>query len=314
MRILVTGIYGFIGSHFGRIVLNETDHVVVGFGRASDTRNFKRIADYANHPRFQLVHGDLTGDISGLTENIDAVVNFAAKTYVDHSIKDPTAFITNNLVGTFNLLEQSRMYKVKRYLQVSTDEVYGAILDGSYKEDARLNPTNPYSATKAGADMLVVSYFNTYGLDTIITRTENNYGPWQHPQKAMPTFVRKAMNNESLPVYGDGQHKRMWLHVTDHCRAILLLLDKGVKGNIYHVAGEVELANIDLAKKILGILGKPESLITFIDDWNIRPGHDRRYALDSSKIRALGWTPKYSLDEGIAETVKWYVDNKAWVS
>jgi dTDP-glucose 4,6-dehydratase len=204
------------------------------------------------------------------------------------------------------------MYKVKRYVQVSTDEVYGSILDGAYKEDARLNPTNPYSATKAGADMLTVSYHSTYGLDTIITRTENNYGPWQHPQKAMPTFVRKAMNDELLPVYGDGQHKRMWLHVTDHCRAILLLISKGVSGQIYHVAGEVELANVDLAKRILRLLGKSDSLIKFIDDFDIRPGHDRRYALDSAKIRALGWAPKYDLDTGIANTVRWYQDNKSW--
>ena len=311
MRILVTGCYGFIGSHFARLLLEETQHSVVGFARKSDNRNELRIKDFKDNPRFKLINGDLTDDISGLVENVDVVVNFAAKTFVDHSIKDPKAFIYNNLIGTYNLLEQCRLYKPLRYIQVSTDEVYGSILDGAYKEDSKLNPTNPYSATKAGADMLVVSYHNTYGLNTIITRTENNYGGWQHPQKAIPVFVRKCLTGDPIPVYGDGQHKRMWLHVEDHCRAIMLLLTAGYPGEIYHVAGEVELANVDLAKMIIK-LTKSTSGIKFIDDHDIRPGHDRRYALDSSKIRALGWKPTYTLEGGMQKAIKWYIDNEWW--
>ena len=245
-------------------------------------------------------------------------VNFAAKTFVDHSIKDPRPFIYSNLVGTYNLLEQARFYKTKLYFQVSTDEVYGAILDGSYKEDSRLNPTNPYAATKAAADVLTLSYWNTYGLPAIITRTENNYGPMQHPQKAMPVFVKAALEGRKLPVYGDGKHRRMWLHVRDHCEAITHLIEKFFDnkigaGEIYHVAGEQELENIELARKILRILGKPEDQIQLIDDRNIRPGHDRRYALDTTKLKSTGWKPKISLDEGLKEVVNWYKDNDWWL-
>lgn len=311
MKILVTGITGFIGSHFGRLALMG-GHDVVGFARHSDTRNMRRIEDYRISPRFRLVFGDLTGDISGLLEGVDAVVNFAARTFVDQSILDPEPFIQSNIVGTYKLLEQARKYKPKRYVQVSTDEVYGAILEGSYKEDARLNPTNPYSSTKAAADMLCVSYWNTYHLPIIITRTENNYGPWQHPQKAMPVFVQKALRNEKLPVYGDGKHRRMWLHVEDHCQAVLHILEKGEPGEIYHVAGEEELENVELARRILDILGKPHTLIEFVPDYNIRPGHDRRYALNVEKLRATGWKPSRTLQQGLTETVGWYKDHPDW--
>src|SRR3989344_6810830 len=294
MKLFVTGITGFIGSHFGRMAL-AAGHDVVGLARQSDTRNISRIEDYQALSRFRLVYGDLTADISGLLEGAEAVVNFAARTFVDHSILDPEPFIQSNIVGTYKLLEQARKYKQKLYVQVSTDEVYGAILDGAYKEDARLNPTNPYSSTKAAADMLCLSYWNTYKVPIIITRTENNYGPWQHPQKALPVFVGKALRNEKLPVYGDGKHRRMWLHVEDHCRAILHLLEHGNAGEIYHVAGEEELENVELAKRVLDILGKPHDLISFIPDFNIRPGHDRRYALDVTKLRTIGWKPEFTL-------------------
>ena len=311
MKLFVTGITGFIGSHFGRMALTA-GHDVVGLARQSDTRNISRIEDYQASPRFRLVYGDLTADISGLLEGVEAVVNFAARTFVDHSILDPEPFIQSNIVGTYKLLEQARKYKPKLYVQVSTDEVYGAILDGAYKEDARLNPTNPYSSTKAAADMLCVSYWNTYKLPIIITRTENNYGPWQHPQKAIPVFVAKALKGEKLPVYGDGKHRRMWLHVEDHCAAILHLLEHGNAGEIYHVAGEEELENVELAKHVLDILGKPHSLISFVPDHDVRPGHDRRYALDVTKLRATGWKPSHALREGLEETVMWYKNHPEW--
>ena len=315
MRILVTGVYGFIGSHFANLLLRKDEvDKIIGFGRETDQHNKNRLSVEVTVPggRLSIVHGDLSKDISGLVEDVDIVVNFAAKTFVDHSIKDPSSFVKNNVIGTYNLLEQCRMYRPKLYIQVSTDEVYGSILNGSYKEDAPLNPTNPYSATKAAADMLVTSYFNTYGLPTIITRTENNYGHFQHRQKVFPNFVNKAMRGEKLPVYGDGMHSRMWLRVEDHCEAIWLLIKEGVPGEIYHVAGEEELKNLDLAKKILKILDKPEDQYELVPDHDVRPGHDRRYALDSSKIKELGWSPKWSLDLGIEDAVLWYANNEWW--
>jgi dTDP-glucose 4,6-dehydratase len=311
MKVLVTGITGFIGSHFGRLAIAE-GYEVVGFARQSDTRNARRIADYHVSPQFRLVYGDLTGDISGIVEGIDAVVHFAARTFVDHSILDPEPFIQSNIVGTYKLLEQARRYQPRFFIQVSTDEVYGAILDGAYKEDARLNPTNPYASTKAAADMLCLSYWNTYKVPIIITRTENNYGPWQHPQKAMPVFIRHALQNKKLPVYGDGKHRRMWLHVEDHCHAILHLLQRGTAGEIYHVAGEEELENIELARHILDVLGKSHDLITLVPDHNVRPGHDRRYALNVEKLRGTGWQPRHSLTEGLIKTIEWYKNNTNW--
>lgn len=322
--VLVTGCLGFIGSHFGRYILKETDWNVVGFNRNTDQRNIHRIDDYIydNNGRFRLIIGDLSdnNNVSGILEDIDYVVNFAAKTFVDHSIRDAQPFIQSNIVGTFNLLEEARRNKstLKRYLQVSTDEVYGSILEGAYKEDARLNPTNPYSAAKAAADMLCISYFNTYRVPIIITRTENNFGEYQHPQKALPKFVKYAVEGKKLPVYGDGKHKRMWLYVLDHCSAIhhLLVSDKTEIGNIYHVAGEQELMNIELANKILKIIGRDNSddcMINYMNDFNVRPGHDRRYALNTEKLKATGWSPRYKLDESLEKVVNWYRDNQWWL-
>lgn len=310
MKILVTGIYGFIGSQLINQLLME-GHQVTGFGRSTNQRNKKRLIDPCNK-NLKIIHGDLTGDITELCEDIDVVIHTAAKTFVDHSIRTPMPFIQSNLVGTYNLLESARLNKVKRYIQVSTDEVYGSILEGSHTEKSPLNPSNPYAATKAAADCLVQSYVKTYGLDAIITRTENNCGPFQHPQKAFPVFIRKALLNEKLPVYGDGKHKRMWIHVSDHCSALTFLIKNGVKGEIYNVAGDQELENIELAKYILKTLGKSEDMIEYIPDHDIRPGHDRRYAIDSSKIRSLGWKPYMSLEETLTTTIYWYKDNTWW--
>lgn len=315
-RMLVTGCLGFIGSHFCRYMLNKyKDISIVGFDRYGNQKNLERIKDFSHNERFNILYGDLTisNDISGIVEDIDYIIHFAAFTFVDHSIKDPTPFIQSNIVGTFNLLEQARKYKPQKYVQISTDEVYGAIIEGAYSENDRLNPTNIYSASKAAADMLALAYFNTYKLPIMITRTENNYGPYQHPQKAIPVFIKKALNGEPLPVYGDGKHRRMWLYVADHCRAIDFLLDYGELGQIYHVAGEQELENLELAKIILKTLGKSEDMIKFIDDHDIRPGHDRRYALDISKFKSLGWQPVYNLTEGLKETINWYKQNDWWL-
>lgn len=337
MKILVTGASGFIGSHFVKEVLAKTDHSVVGLVRDSDQRSQKRLLlNYKSNSvenitkqleRTRIVHGDLLNDISGLTEGCDAVVNFAAKTFVDHSIRDPWPFVEANVVGTYRLLEDARRNGVKRFIQISTDEVYGAIAieDGAYKEDARINPTNPYAASKVGADALTISYTHTFGMWTAITRTENNAGPFQHPQKVFPAFVKKALDGESLPIYGDGKHRRQWLYVTDHCAAVLKLLTADVEpGQVFHVAGSQELENIELARRILDVMDKSdvdfprkgerfEDRVHFLNDHDIRPGHDRRYALVCDKMKTLGWAPAVSLDELIRTTTLWYLSNQWWL-
>jgi dTDP-glucose 4,6-dehydratase len=316
-RVLVTGNLGFIGSHFIRWLLStEEDVRIIGLSRNSDQKNQQRIPIVSSwHRRFQQVYGDLTDrqSLSGICEDVDYVVNFAAKTFVDHSLKDPEPFIQSNIVGANNLMEDATRYNVKRFIQISTDEVYGQILEGAYTEDAKLNPRNPYAWSKACADLAVTWRYNTYQFPAIITRTENNFGPWQHRQKVLPVFTRKALAGECLPVYGDGQHVRCWLYVEDHCRAIWFLLEHGSPGEIYHVAGEQELKNLELAQFVLKTLGKPEDQIQFIEDHNVRPGHDRRYALDVHKLKSLGWEPKYDLEERLAHTINWYKDNLWWL-
>lgn len=328
MKILCTGSAGFIGSAFIRRTLETTDHSIRAFTHHTSERNLLRLTLDNNFQterkrgRVELVYGDLS-DTLGLCEGVDTVVHFAARTHVDQSILDPRPFIESNVIGTFNLLEDVRRYDVKKYIQVSSDEVYGSILEGAYKEDAPLNPTNPYSSSKAAGDALAISYAHTYGVNTVITRTENNYGPWQHPQKVFPTFVHKLLAGKKLPLYGDGKHVRQWLWVDDHVDALLHLLRTPTSaGSIYHIAGAQELENLELARRIITNVSYEmkwkegrewESLIEFVPDEKIRPGHDRRYALDSSKLRATGWDPKVSLDTGIEKAVSWYLKNQWWL-
>ncbi len=332
MKVLVTGASGFIASAFIRHVSEERqDLSIVGLVRNSDQRNMLRLTmseavrKRLDSGRLRLVYGDLCGDISGICEGIDVVIGFGARTFVDHSLRDVTPFLQSNVVGTVNLLEDARRHKVKRFYQISTDEVLGSILVGSYTEKDRMNPTNPYAASKAAADAFAISYAHSFGMHTTITRTENNAGPWQHPQKVFPTFVKKALAGEKLPVYGDGKHRRQWLWVGDHIDAILHLMACDYDpGQVFHVAGNQELENLELAQKILCIMDMsakvfPNKLVAFeerlefLDDHNIRPGHDRRYSLDCSKLKAMGWTPRYSLDRTIEETTKWYLDHEWWL-
>lgn len=268
--------------------------------------------DFKENPKFDLLLRDIEGDLSEVFDRVDVVVHMAAKTFVDHSIRDPRPFIQSNIIGTYHMLEEIRRNPPRLYIQFSTDEVYGAILEGEYRENAPLNPTNPYSSTKAAGDLLALAYYNTYNLPIVITRTENVYGPFQHPQKAMPKFVKYAFEGKKLPVYGDGKHIRQWLYVEDACSALNHIIEKRRPGEIYHIAGNQELENRDLTRRVLAFFGKPEDQIEFINEWNIRPGHDRRYALDCTKLRSLGWQPKYSLDEGLAKTFSWYRENLWW--
>jgi dTDP-glucose 4,6-dehydratase len=322
MKILVTGASGFIGSAFIRRMCSEFDSndlSIIGLIRNTAHKNMHRldmdkcVNVHIAKGSVHLVNGDLLGDISGICEGVDWVVNFAAKTFVDHSIRDAEPFVNTNVLGTMKLLEDARRNKVKRFLQVSTDEVYGAILEGAYSENSPVNPTNPYSASKLGADALAICYAHTYGLHTIVTRTENNYGPFQHPQKVLPTFVKKALAGHALPVYGDGLHSRQWLYVDDHVDGILMLLHKDVPpGEVFHIAGSQELTNLQLANAVHSFTER-ETGIQFIEDHNIRPGHDRRYALKCEKMAKLGWTPKINLSIGLPKAIKWYVDNQWWL-
>lgn len=328
-KVFITGAGGFIGSAFVRRALATTTHNIRAFARLTDAvRLQRRLTD---HPavqtalqsgRLEIVYGDLCTDISGLCEGIDYVVNAAAKTFVDHSIRDPLAFFYTNAEGTVLLLEEARRQGIKRFIQVSTDEVYGPALEGAFDENAPIRPTNPYAASKAAADAVVQAYTHACGLFTVITRTENNYGPFQHQQKVMPTFIKKLMMKEKLPVYGDGLHARQWLWVGDHVDALLLLLEADCeRGGIYHVAGGEEITNIELATRLIKAhtgrtdLTETEILshIEFIDDSKIRPGHDRRYALNSEKLRKLGWAPQMTLASGINVMVDWHQKHPGWL-
>jgi dTDP-glucose 4,6-dehydratase len=311
--VLVTGGAGFIGSHFVRYAIAaHPDWRITTLDKLTYAGRLENLKDLLDHPRHEFVRGDIAdpGVAGPLVRDAEIVVHFAAETHVDRSLMSAGEFITTDVFGTFVLLEASRENRrLRRFVHISTDEVYGAVASGASRESDELRPRNPYAASKAGADRLAYSYWATYGVPVIITRASNNYGPNQFPEKVIPLFITHAVDDRPLPLYGDGLHERDWLHVTDHCRAVDLLLERGTPGEVYNVGGGSRVRNIDLTRRILSHMGKPESLIEHVAD---RPGHDRRYALDSSRLIALGWTPQVSFDTGLAETIEWYKQNEWW--
>jgi len=314
MRLLITGGLGFIGSNLIRYMLKKNRDVeIVNIDKMGIGSNISNLKDLEGKERYRFVKGDLLNFtlISSLVKEVDAVINLAAETHVDRSIANPRTFLENNTVGTFNLLEAARVSKPKlRIIQVSTDEVYSDILIGSYKEEDRLKPSNPYSASKASADMFCLAYHRTYGLNIIITRCTNNFGPYQFPEKLIPKTIIRASLGMKVPIYGSGRNIRDWIYVLDHCEALDLVLREGRSGETYNISAGNEIDNLTLVKKILEIMGRDKNLIEFVED---RPGHDVRYSLDSSKIRReLLWKPKHSLEDALKKTVEWYLANESW--
>ena len=313
-NVLITGGAGFIGSNFARYMLQtHPDYRIVVYDKLTYAGNLDNLKDIAGDPRYAFVLGDIC-DAALVQQTIreykiDTIVNFAAETHVDRSILEPDAFIKTDVYGTYVLLEAARNLGLERYHQVGTDEVYGAVLEGASRESDPLQPRSPYSASKAGGDLLVNSYFITYGVKATITRGSNNIGPYQYPEKVVPLFVTNAIDNLPLPLYGDGRQQRDYQYVLDHCEAIDLVLHKGTPGEIYNVGSGHETYNVDMARLILKLLGKPDSLIRYVTD---RPGHDRRYALDCSKLQALGWRSRHTFEQALEKTVRWYVENEWW--
>ncbi len=314
MKLLVTGGLGFIGSNFCRYILtNFPDYELVNIDKGGLGSNIANLRDLENEKNYTYIKGDICNPqlLNKTIKQVDAAINIAAETHVDRSIVDPYAFLQNNTIGTFTILEAIRRHNNKvRFVQISTDEVYGEIAQGSFTEEDAPKPSNPYSASKAAADMLVHAYHKTYGLNVSITRCTNNYGPYQFPEKLIPKTIIRAINNLPIPIYGSGRNIREWIYVQDHCTAIHTVLRQGVSDQIYNVSSGSEFSNLDVVKKILAQLGKPEDLITFVED---RPGHDLRYSLDSSKLQSsLGWKPEFSFDKGLESTVNWYLSHESW--
>ena len=316
MKIFVSGGAGFIGSNFIRYVLSlGQNHTILNYDKLTYAGNLANLAGVANDPRLSFVRGDICNAAAAeaAMRGCDAVVHFAAESHVDRSIYEPAAVIETNVNGTFVLLQVARKLRIGRFVHISTDEVYGDLRENEFAdEESPLRPSSPYSASKAASDLLVLSFVRTYSFPGLITRSSNNYGPFQFPEKFLPLIITNALSDMPLPIYGDGRQQREWLHVLDNCRGILAALEHGRIGAIYNLGGlEVE-ENLALARNVLRIVGKPESLLSYVTD---RPGHDRRYALRSGRAaEELGWTPKISLDEGLRETVDWYRDNRDWLA
>lgn len=313
MKILVTGGAGFIGSNFIRQILKKyTDYEIINLDKLTYAGNPENLADLKKNKRYEFVKGDIADPriVDKCVKQVQIIVNFAAETHVDRSIVSAGDFVQTNVFGTYTLLEAAKKYAIGKYIQISTDEVYGSIEKGAFKEADILQPSSPYSATKASADLLAMSYYTTYRLPVIITRSSNNFGPYQFPEKVIPLFITNVLEDKPVPLYGDGKNVRDWVYVLDNCEAIDQVMHKGKTGEVYNIGGSNELANIELTKKILDLLGKGDEFIKVVTD---RLGHDRRYALDCFKLRSeLGWKPQYDFNQALKDTIDWYKANQQW--
>jgi len=312
MKILITGGAGFIGSNFIRHMLNKYDYEIINLDLLTYAGNLNNLKDIKS-TRYKFSKGDIRDSriIESLAKECDCIINFAAESHVDRSITDPAPFITTNINGMHVLLEAARKFNIQKFIQISTDEVYGSIAHGSFDEDSRLHPNSPYSAAKASADLLAKSYFVTYGLPIIITRSSNNFGQFQYPEKVIPLFITNLLEGKKIPLYGDGLNVRDWLYVLDNCDAIDFIMHNGKEGEIYNIAGENEKTNLEITKLLLKKLKKDHSSIQYVKD---RPGHDRRYSISMQKLENLGWKPKYKFEEALDETIEWYKENQNWWS
>lgn len=311
-KLLITGGAGFIGSNFIRYILNKyDDYHIVNLDKLTYCGNLENLKDIAKNKNYRFVKGDITDAklVDRLVKGCDIILNFAAETHVDRSIKDSSSFVKTNVFGTYVLLEAVKRHGSELFIQISTDEVYGSTAEGAFKEEDNLNPNSPYSATKAGGDLLVRSYFVTYKLPVIITRSSNNFGPYQYPEKVIPLFITNALKNKKVPLYADGMNVRDWLFVVDNCEAIDVVMHKGRTGEIYNIGAGSQMTNLKLTHTILDILGKDKSLIKFVKD---RPGHDKRYALDIAKIKSLGWQARHNFMVALEFTAEWYKNNMPW--
>jgi len=314
MKLLVTGGAGFIGSNFIRYMLDaHPDLEIINYDILTYAGNLNSLKGIDNQPRYTFIKGDICDQnlVNSTLKKfpVDAIVHFAAESHVDRSITDPSAFVKTNVLGTHTLLEAARNHAVPKFIHISTDETYGSIMKGSFRETDILSPSSPYSASKAGSDLLALSYFTTYHLPVIVTRCTNNFGPYQFPEKLIPLFITNLLQGKKVPVYGTGKNIRDWIHVNDHCRAVEFLLNNGVPGEVYNIGGGHEKTNLEITDKILELLGKDTSMVEYVTD---RPGHDFRYSLDCSKLRKMGWKPRYSFEEALEETVAWYRQNTWW--
>ncbi|MGI8588008.1 MAG: dTDP-glucose 4,6-dehydratase [Chloroflexia bacterium] len=313
-NLLITGGAGFIGSNFIRMMLGRyPDYGIVNLDKLTYAGNLDNLRDVESHPNYSFVHGDISDpalvEETIRSNKIDTIVNFAAETHVDRSIQEPGSFIMTDVFGTYVLLEAARKLGLERMLQVSTDEIYGTVPEGSSKETDNYDPRSPYSASKAGGELMCHAYFDTYGTPVLITRGSNNYGPYQYPEKLIPLFITNLLDGKPVPVYGDGQNVRDWIYVLDHCAGIDVALHKGAAGEVYNVGGGNEKPNLEITLLLLELTGRGEDLITYVAD---RPGHDRRYSLDTSKLHVLGWSPAASFEESLRDTVEWYRNNRPW--
>ncbi len=312
MRYLVTGGAGFIGSNYIHYLLEKYQDIkIINLDKLTYAGNLENLKDVENDPRYKFVKGDIGDEklVDALVQQTDVLVNFAAESHVDRSIGTPDAFIKTDIFGTFVLLEACRKHGIQKFVQISTDEVYGSTLKGAFREDSPLMPSSPYSASKAGADRLAYSYHVTYKLPVIITRCSNNYGPNQYPEKLIPLFVTNALEGKNLPIYGDGKNVRDWIYVLDHCDAVDFVIDNGKDGEVYNIGGGNERTNLEITDIILKELDQPDTLKVFVKD---RPGHDLRYAVDCTKLKQMGWQPQYEFEKGMKLTIDWYTSNQDW--